>query len=74
MEWSRRLAHDSKRELARGLFDMYEAVPEILEGSEVVFDASKQLWRTTDGRPVLSRHFVDYELLISYPRSRLEKP
>ena len=30
---------------------------------DLVFDEERQLFRTRDGRPVLSRHFVDTDLL-----------
>ena len=61
--WGRKPDRETKRRNREEFFELMLEFREDLMDHDFVFDEDKQLFRTQDGRPVLSRYFVDTDLL-----------
>ncbi len=60
--WGYKPDRESRRRSREKFFELMLEFQEDLM-ADFVFDDDKQLFRTPDGRPVLSRYFIDTDLL-----------
>jgi hypothetical protein len=60
--WGYKSDRESRRRNREELFELMLEFREDLM-ADFVFDEDKQLFRTPDGRPVLSRYFIDTDLI-----------
>jgi hypothetical protein len=61
--WGEKPDKETRRENRQKIFEMILEVREELMKPEFVFDEERQLFLTRDGRTVLSRDFIDTDLL-----------
>jgi hypothetical protein len=61
--WGEKPDKETRRENRQKIFEMILEVREELMEPEFVFDEERQLFLTRDGRTVLSRYFIDTDLL-----------
>ena len=61
--WGEKPDKETRRENRERIFEMMLEVREELMEPEFVFDEERQLFLTRDGRLVLSRYFIDTDIL-----------